>query len=882
MSEKEFYNLTPAEVENQLDTSSTTGLSGNSTCIAERQTKYGANMLSPQKKESLIKKFFEAITEGLLKVLLVFCALSALIGEYKDAVVISFAIALSAGISLVMEGRSGKALDALNKSASNIKVRVLRNGMPEQITSEELVVGDIIHLEPGDKIPADCRIIESIGLKVEESALTGESVAVSKKSESLKGHVPLAERVNCLYAGTFVSEGRCTAIVTAVGDHTEIGKIAQALRDTAAGDTPLQEKLNDFSNKLSKVCIVLTSILFVIKMVQAPEITFEVVKEALVTSIALIVAAVPEGLSAMVALTLSFNMIKMQKLNALVKKIIACETVGSINVICSDKTGTLTQNIMKVVSVYVNGSMLPDTKFMHGDMIDNFIINSTADLGENGNVIGNPTEGALLLNTKENGFDYEARRKEFRILRTVDFTSATKVMITVIEILGHRKAYLKGAPEKLLDRCKYILIDSKVVLLTPEIRQNIEKDIQFLQSKAQRALGFAYKDVEDFEDSDLADEYVFTGFVGIEDPIRFDVTEAIVRCKQAGISVKMLTGDNINTATAIAKQLGMVDSHSVLLEASEVEKLTDEELGAIIDDIVVIARSTPTTKQRIVNLLKGRGNAVAVTGDGVNDAPALKSADVGIAMGITGTEVSKQASDIVLLNDSFATIVTAVKWGRGIFENFQRFITFQLTVNVVAFVTAFAATLMGYDLPFTTIQLLWINIIMDGPPALSLGMEPPRDGLMDNKPIPRGASIVTKFMLFKILSNGLFMAGALLALMKYGFLGGTPEQQSTIVFATLVFFQLWNAFNSRELGTETILTNFTKNRLALGLIGGAALLQIVFVQFGQALFDTVALPIGVWAVIIGFTFSVVVFSEVIKFIMSITGHKQVSTAAQEA
>jgi len=433
------------------------------------------------------------------------------------------------------------------------------------------------------------------------------------------------------------------------------------------------------------------------------------------------------------------------------------------------------------------------------------------------------------------------------------------------------RLYTKGSPEKVLSICNRILYNGTVIPMTQEHKNVIEESIIKLQDQARRVLGFAYNEFTTephWEDIyNVEKDLIFTGFIGIEDPLRSDVKVAIDHCRQAGITVKILTGDNINTARAIANQLGIVKKDSLVLEVTDIDEMSDQELKSKLDKIVVIARSNPTAKMRVVKLLKENNNSVVVTGDGINDAPALKAADVGVAMGIAGTEVSKEASDIVLLDDSFSTIVNAIKWGRGIYENFQRFIQFQLTVNVVAFLTVILAELFGFKMPFTTLQLLWVNIIMDGPPALTLGLEPPREHLLEKQPIKRNASIVTKDMLLKIVTNGLFIVTALLLLMKTQLLGGTEGQQSTIVFTSFVLFQLWNAFNSREFGITSIFPNIHRNKVMVGVVFLTFLIQILVTQYGGEVFRTVPLELNLWFKIIGFTFSVVIFGELIKLIM---------------
>ncbi len=577
----------------------------------------------------------------------------------------------------------------------------------------------------------------------------------------------------------------------------------------------------------------------------------------------------------MVAITLAFNMQKMAKNNALVRKLIACETIGSVNVICSDKTGTLTENRMTVVDVWCEGKDVPIDKVQCEEMLENFCVNTTADITKKENkyeFLGNPTECSLLVCADKNHFNYLHYRKQFgEPVADYHFTSARKMMSTAYEKDNAYRLYTKGSPEKVLNICNRIVYNGTIIPMTQEHKNVIEESIKKLQDNARRVLGFAFNDFTDepqWEDIyNVERNLIFTGFIGIEDPLRTDVKEAIDRCRQAGITVKILTGDNINTARAIANQLGIVKNDSLVLEITDIDEMSDQELMSKLNKIVVIARSNPTAKMRVVKLLKENNNSVVVTGDGINDAPALKAADVGVAMGITGTEISKEAADIVLLDDSFLTIVNAIKWGRGIYENIQRFIQFQLTVNVVAFVTLILAEFSGYKMPFTTLQLLWVNLIMDGPPALTLGLEPPREHLLEKQPIKRNASIVTNDMLIKIVTNGLFMVTALLILMKTQALGGTDAQQSTIVFTSFVLFQLWNAFNSREFGVTSIFPNIHRNKVMVGVMLLTFLVQILVTQYGGQAFKTVPLEVGLWIKMIGFTFSVVIFSELIKFMM---------------
>ena len=880
----DFFQKEAQEVIAELKSDEEMGLSTAE--VEARILRYGRNVFTPKEKGSIFEKIFESLKEPLIVILLISGLISLAMNHLADGLGIFVAVLIATSIAIIQEGKSDKAFEALSKLSDDVHVKVMRDGEIVYRSQSDLTIGDIIHLETGDKVPADARIVHSSNFGVDESMLTGEAESITKRSVRIETiNCPLAERINMLYSGTMVIEGRAIAIVTYIGDKTEMGKIANELKEEEISQTPLQQKLADLGKRISIIGSIAAAGIFLLELfnmyrqgilvLDNISVALPGIKDAFVTSVALIVAAVPEGLPTMVAITLAFNMQKMAKNNALVRKLIACETIGSVNIICSDKTGTLTENRMTVVDVWCNGKDVPIGEVLCKEIIENFCLNTTADITKKGDkfvFLGNPTECSLLVCAEINNINYLDYRKQFgELVADYNFTSARKMMSTAYENENGYRLHTKGSPEKVLNICNRILYNGIIIPMTQEHKNVIEESIKKLQDKARRVLGFAYNDFTDepqWEDIyNVEKNLIFTGFVGIEDPLRSDVEEAIDHCRQAGITVKILTGDNINTARAIANQLGIVKSDSLVLEVTDIDEMSDHELKSKLDKIVVIARSNPTAKMRVVKLLKENNNSVVVTGDGINDAPALKAADVGVAMGIAGTEVSKEASDIVLLDDSFSTIVNAIKWGRGIYENFQRFIQFQLTVNVVAFVTVILAEFMGYKMPFTTLQLLWVNIIMDGPPALTLGLEPPREHLLNKQPIKRNASIVTKDMLLKIMTNGLFIVAALLVLLKTQALGGTVTQQSTIVFTSFVLFQLWNAFNSREFGVTSIFPNIFKNKVMVGVVLMTFLIQILVTQYGGQVFKTVPLEANLWIRMIGFTFSVVVFSELIKLFM---------------
>lgn len=916
----EFFQKTAEEALKKFNVDRSTGLTNEQ--VLESQKKYGKNQFSKAEKVPLIKKIIEALKEPMIFILFIAAIItiginlykyySGLHAEFTESIGIVVAISLSVGIQILMEGKSEKAFDALNNINEDIKVKVIRNGNVDYINKNDVVVGDIVKIETGDKAPADGRLIDSSDLKIDESMLTGESIAVAKSANVIieNTNASLPEQVNMIFAGTFVTFGQGLMVVTSVGDNTEMGHIATELKGALETTTPLQEKLDKLAKSISTIGIIASGLIFLFEIYKIyinNALSFDTIQNAFMTSIALIVAAVPEGLPTIIAMTLSLNIIKMAKSNALVRKLVACETVGCINVICSDKTGTLTKNQMEVIDVWSNGDLVKPSDLKNKFMIENFTLNSTADIkSENGNIkfIGNSTESALLKAFGEticsispkacphymnNSFicggeckKYHPAKDEFityndvrhysNILHQYPFTSETKSMTTVVKDHGLNRVYTKGSPEKIIALCNKIIINNKVQPFTDELKQRINHEITKLQEEAKRVLGFCHNNMnktpENWQESqsEIEKDMIFDGFVSIADPLREDVYEAIEKCNKSGIGLKILTGDNIVTATSIAKQLNIVKEDSIIIEATEIDNMSNEELLKIMDKIIVIARSKPLTKMRIVKLLKERGNVVAVTGDGINDAPALKNADVGIAMGITGTEVSKEASDIILLDDSFSTIVKSVEWGRGIYENFQRFIQFQLTVNLVAVLTVIICEILGRDLPFTTIQLLWVNLIMDGPPALSLGLESLRNHLMEKEPVKRDASIITKGMLYRIITNGLYIVIMLMILITKNVLGGTPQQQSSIIFTTFVLFQLFNAFNSRELGDESVFSNLSNNKSMVLIVGATFVLQVFITQFGGQVFRTAPLSIEMWLKVVGYSFSVIVFSETIKFV----------------
>lgn len=898
-----YYNKSISETLSYLKVNSKHGL--DDVDIEERKKRYGKNEFTVKDGPTFWDELSESLMEPMILILLGAAVLSSFVGEIHDSIGIIIAILLGISIGIVTEGKSKKAAQALSKMTENIEVKAIRNGKVIQISKNDLVPGDIVYIETGDMIPADGRLLESHDLKLREDMLTGESADVLKdanaivdmdviygKTEIMEQDTIPAKQINMVFGGTLVAYGRGVMVVTSIGDNTEMGKIAQNLGEDNV-QTPLQIKLGKLGTKIASISGLVATLLclyMIMEMQLKGQIqintsgfipflqSLEPTKDIYMVCIALIVATVPEGLPTMINVTLAITMQKMAKINALVTKKEACETIGAVSVICSDKTGTLTQNKMKVEIAYIDGNYVDSSSYKSNSYFEeNCIINSTADIEKEDNsfkYIGSATECALLLYHKEK--DYQNMRQSAMIASQIPFSSEKKRMTSTIVKDNQGVILCKGAPEILLKECMYMQKGSKVIPMTNSLRENIIAEIKKLQTKSMRTLGFAYKEVsrayiEAAFTSDISldrgESLVFGGFVGIIDPLREGVKESINIAKNAGVSVKMLTGDNINTAKAIGDEIGLLKNGKKAVEATYIDALTDEDLMNEINDISIVARSKPDTKMRIVQALQKNGEVVAVTGDGINDAPALNKADVGIAMGISGTEVSKNAADIILTDDSFSTIVDGIKWGRGIYENFQRFIQFQLTVNIVAFAIAVISQLMGKEMPFTTIQLLWVNIIMDGPPALALGLEPVRDYVLNRKPINRKSGIIARSMAVNIFINAFLIIAIVYGQYLFNILKATPTEQPTVVFSLFAFCALFNALNCREFGLNSTIPNFFKNKLALQVILITSIAQILFTQVFKGFFNSVSLSHIMWFKIVILASTVLLLNEFVKFIL---------------
>ena len=872
--------------------------------VAKSRAEHGENVLTPPEKTSLWKLYLEKFEDPIIRILLIAWGLSMVIscvncwGEAQEGfsaffepIGIMFAILLASTVGFFFEVRAAKEFEQLNAVNDDTMVTVIRDGIVQDIPRKDVVVGDVVMLNTGDEIPADGYLLEAHSLQVNESTLTGEPVV--SKSVTLKEHSDDTYPSNRVLRSTMVVEGYGVMLVDLVGDSTEYGKVNEGALIDNNLDTPLQMQLKRLAGLISKVGYVVSVLTFVLLTAMffitgndfsAMSVMSELLNNFMI-AVTLIVVAVPEGLPMSVTLSLALNMNRMLKAQSLVRKMHACETMGAITVICTDKTGTLTQNMMQVheANFVALADGLGDDEASRV-VKEGISVNSTANLNRSeGDVktIGNPTEAALLLWLNAHGVNYDALRDNQRVLSQLTFSTERKYMATVFDspLLGKKVLYVKGAPEIVLGLCKGVATPTGVVPVAKE-RAAIEAKLLEYQSMAMRTLGFAYKIIGEGEDTAPytdgflnVDDLTFVGYVAISDPVRADVPDAVKRCMEAGVEVKIVTGDTPGTAREIGRQIGIIDENTpgdAIITGPEFEALSDEEAAKRVAGLKIMCRARPMDKQRLVNLLQRQDAVVAVTGDGTNDAPALKAAQVGLSMG-DGTSVAKEASDITIIDNSFASIVRAVMWGRSLYKNIQRFLLFQLTINVAACLIVMLGSMMGTSSPLTITQMLWVNLIMDTFAAAALASLSPSWSVMKERPRKSGENgdfIITGMMARLIGVCGVaFMLVQLVLLFVLARDGKLTLVEHAEFFTVFVMLQFWNLFNAKAYMTgESAFKGILKDKMFMAVLLLILVGQVIIVTFGGAMFSVTPLPVGTWLVILLATSPVLLVGEAVRLL----------------
>ena len=846
---KSYFNTTTDEILKEFNVSKE-GLSSKQ--ASENLNKYGFNALNEKKKQTVIQVFLSQFKDLLVFILIIAGVISMMSKNVESTLVIFAVIILNAILGTVQHFKAEQSLDSL-KALSSPSAKVVRDGVKIEIDSKDVVPGDILILEAGDLVAADGRVIENYSLQVNESSLTGESLSVDKNTEVIdKEEIALGDQKNMVFSGSLVTYGRALVIVTATGMKTEIGKIATLMDETQNKKTPLQVSLDDFSKKLAFIILVICVIVFGLSLYRKMPVL-----DSLMFAVALAVAAIPEALSSIVTIVLALGTQKMAKENAIIKNLKAVEGLGSVSIICSDKTGTLTQNKMTVKKVYVDGKLIDGESLSLEDSVQALLIKNSIlcndSTSKDGKEIGDPTEVALVNLGHKLSINELNLRDDIKRLSEIPFDSDRKLMSTLHSIDGKNIMFTKGALDVMLDKVNYILTSNGVSKISKEDKEKIINTNRNLSENGLRVLAFGYKELNEVRDLTLDDEsnFTFIGLISMIDPPREESKQAVADCIRAGIKPIMITGDHKITASAIAKEIGILRSGDRAIEGIEIDRMNDEELKNNIEHISVYARVSPEHKIRIVKAWQEKGQIVAMTGDGVNDAPALKQADIGIAMGITGTEVSKDAASMILTDDNFATIIKSVANGRNVYNNIKNSIKFLLSGNTAGIIAVLYSSIMALPMIFAPVHLLFMNLLTDSLPAIAIGMEKTNKGLLNEKPRGRSESILTKDFLLGVGVEGLLIGiVTLIAFYLGGANSGTPLTASTMAFATLCLARLFHGFNCRGKNSIFRLGVFS-NKQAWGAFGiGLVLLNLVlFVPFLQNLFQVENLSLNQYGLI---------------------------------
>lgn len=860
------YQMKKEDVLKMLGTDEN-GLTQNQ--AKENQKKYGKNELAEGKKKNPFILFLEQYKDFLVIILIIAAIISGVLGDIESAIVIFVVITINAILGTVQHIKAEQSLDSL-KEMSAPTAKVIRDGEIKVVEGKDVTVGDIVVIEAGDYVCSDGRIIENASLKVDESAMTGESEPVEKQETVLDGEKPLGDRVNMLYSGSFATYGRAKMVVTSVGMETEIGKIASLLKSTQEKKTPLQESLDNFGKKLSLIIIGICVIVLGLELFRSDGINLTVFTDAFVFAVALAVAAIPEALSSIVTIVLSVGTQKLAKENAIIRKLQAVEGLGSVSIICSDKTGTLTQNKMTVQKIYFDGQIIDkddEINARQGQLIiDGALCNDSVQ--KEGQEIGDPTEIALVNFSEKHDLPVEKMREKYQRLGEIPFDSDRKLMSTVHKIGDNYKMLTKGAVDVLSGRINEVkTMDGKRPFTAEDLAELKKVNTEFSQMGL-RVLAVCERDV-DTVDISVEDEkdYILLGLVAMQDPPREESAEAVRKCKTAGIRPIMITGDHLVTASAIARKIGILDDNGRAVEGREIENLSDEELDEFVSDVSVYARVSPEHKIRIVSAWQRKGYIVSMTGDGVNDAPALKQADIGVAMGITGSEVAKDAASMVLTDDNFATIVKAIENGRNLYRNIQRAIQFLLSGNTAGILAVLYASFMALPVPFKAVHLLFINLLTDSLPAIALGVEPHSSDVMNEKPRPKNQSILTKKVLTNICVEGVVIGVMTMIAFYVGFMRNA-EVASTMAFSTLCLSRLVHGFNCKSDKPVWFTKKMWNNKSMIGafFVGFVLLNAVLLVPALQGIFAVAPLTIAELLIVYGLSLGTFVVVQILKMI----------------